>query len=50
MSVKLDAVNWRTPNDWWFVAMCQNCGLVVSSISDGGAALSALVREHEEAK
>ena len=38
-------VSWRTPNEWWFVAMCQHCGQVVSSISDGGAALDRFFDE-----
>ncbi len=37
-----DYVSWRTPNEWWFIAVCQKCGRVVTSISDGGTALRDL--------
>lgn len=36
----------RSPNQWWFIAICENCGLVTSSITSGGTAIAALSDEH----
>jgi hypothetical protein len=44
---KLDIASWRTPNEYWFVAVCQNCGCVATSITDGGGALRGLFAKHE---
>jgi len=30
---------WRTPNQWWFVQVCQRCGEAVTSVLDGGDVL-----------
>lgn len=46
MCDRFEPRSWRTPNEWWFVAICQYCGLVTSSICDGGTALSELRRKH----
>ncbi len=43
-----DMANWRTPNEWWFVAICQKCGLVVTSIESGGDAIKKLSTLHRE--
>ncbi len=43
-----DMANWRTPNEWWFVAICQRCGLVVTSIESGGDAIKKLSALHRE--
>lgn len=42
-----DAVSWRTPNGWVFVAACQSCGVVATSMTDGGTALAVLTTRHE---
>lgn len=41
-----DMISFRTPNQFFFIAACQNCGKVVSSISDGGSALKLLFEAH----
>jgi hypothetical protein len=42
-----DMILWRTPNEWYFVAVCQKCGKVVSSTIDGGTALRKLDDLHK---
>jgi len=43
-----DMVTFRTPNQFFFIAACQSCGKVVSSISDGGSALKLLFEAHRQ--
>ncbi len=38
--------SFRTTNGWWFVAICESCGTVVSSISCGGDAVRKLHALH----
>lgn len=45
-----DFVSWRTPNQSYFIAACQDCGKVVSSIVDGGNALRSLIAAHKRDK
>lgn len=45
---KFTPVVMRTPNEWYFIGICQNCGVVVSSIIDGGTALKELDNKHKE--
>lgn len=40
----------RTKNEWFFVAVCETCGLCVTSMSDGGAAIKALYDAHKKEK
>ena len=40
------AESFRTSNEWWFVAVCQSCGTVVSSITCGGDAIRKLDDMH----
>ena len=39
---------WRTPNEWYFVAVCERCGLSETSIHDGGSAIRRLHDLHDE--
>lgn len=41
-------VHWRTPNQLYFVAICQNCGLSATSAIDGGIALIRLNDLHKK--
>ncbi len=40
-------VSFRTPNGWWFIAICEACGRTAVSISDGGTASKMLAGLHK---
>ncbi len=41
-------VSLRTPNQWWFIAICETCGRTAVSITNGGVALTLLGELHKE--
>jgi hypothetical protein len=45
---RLALTHWRTPNELWFVAVCENCGLAATSCLDGGSAIRKLSDGHAE--
>lgn len=44
---ELETKSFRTSNGWWFIAICQRCGLVKSSIVDGADSVKWLAAAHQ---
>ena len=45
-----DIVNWKSPNGAVFIACCQKCGFVTSSLTDPWEALSVVEEHHQKVR
>ena len=42
-----DIQQWRTPNEWVFVAVCQKCGIAATSFNDDAEPLRVVSERHQ---